>query len=316
VLDLNAVVTDLGKMLPRLIGEDIEYAFVPDPKLAPVKADPGQIEQVLMNLVVNSRDAMPSGGTITVRTQNALIDAVEAQRRAPMTAGEYVLLSVSDTGSGMSAETKAHIFEPFFTTKEVGKGTGLGLATVYGVVKQSGGFVWVESAPGEGSTFEIYLPKATGTTTRLEAEEKPAAIARGHETILVVEDEVDVRELACEFLRVTGYSVLQARNGVEALEMIRRHPGKIDLVLSDVVMPKMGGTELASRLRSLRSSAKLLLMSGYSEYASETGGQDLARPLMLPKPFSRSSLIEKVREALADAAVTTVAAEPAPVKGA
>ena len=316
VLDLNAVVTDLGKMLPRLIGEDIEYAFVPDPKLAPVKADPGQIEQVLMNLVVNSRDAMPSGGTITVRTQNALIDAVEAQRRAPMAPGEYVLLSVSDTGSGMSAETKAHIFEPFFTTKEVGKGTGLGLATVYGVVKQSGGFVWVESASGEGTTFEIYLPKATGTTTRLEAEEKPAAIARGHETILVVEDEVDVRELACEFLRVTGYSVLQARNGVEALEMIRRHSGKIDLVLSDVVMPKMGGTELASRLSSLRSSTKLLLMSGYSEYASETRGQDLARPLMLPKPFSRSSLVEKVREALADAAVITAAAEPAPVKGA
>ena len=313
VLDLNAVVTDLGKMLPRLIGEDIEYAFVPDPKLAPVKADPGQIEQVLMNLVVNSRDAMPSGGTITVRTKNALIDTMEAQRRAPMAPGEYVLLSVSDTGSGMNAETKAHIFEPFFTTKEVGKGTGLGLATVYGVVKQSGGFVWVESAPGEGSTFEIYLPCAAGNTARLEAEEKPTAIARGHETILVVEDEVDVRELACEFLRVTGYSVLQARNGVEALDIIRRHSSKIDLILSDVVMPKMGGTELASRLRSTRSNAKLLLMSGYSEYVAQTQGEDPAQTLMLPKPFSRSSLIEKVREALAGSSTpsTPVEAEPA-----
>jgi signal transduction histidine kinase/CheY-like chemotaxis protein len=313
VLDLNAVVTDLGKMLPRLIGEDIEYVFVPDPKLAPVKADPGQIEQVLMNLVVNSRDAMPGGGTITVRTRNAIIDTTEAQRRAPMAPGEYILLSVSDTGMGMSAETKAHIFEPFFTTKEVGRGTGLGLATVYGVVKQSGGFVWVESAPGEGATFEIYLPKAVGSASKHEADEKPAAIAPGHETILVVEDEVDVRELACEFLRVTGYSVLQARNGVEALEMIRRHHGNIDLVLSDVVMPKMGGTELASRLRSMRSNAKVLLMSGYSEYAAETRGQSLIHPLMLSKPFSRSSLVEKVREALADSAV---AAEPAPVKGA
>ncbi|HEX4380726.1 MAG TPA: ATP-binding protein, partial [Candidatus Acidoferrum sp.] len=252
VLDLNSIVTDLGKMLPRLIGEDIEYVFVPDAKLAPVKADPGQIEQVLMNLVVNARDAMPNGGTITVRTRNVVIDTTEAQQRAPMLPGDYVLLSVSDTGTGMSAEIKAHIFEPFFTTKEVGKGTGLGLATVYGVVKQSGGFVWVESAPSEGATFEIYLPKASERAARHDVVEKPAQIAQGHETILVVEDENDVRELACEFLAMTGYSVLRARHGVEAIDLLRRHPGRIDLVLSDVVMPKMGGSELAAHLPAVR----------------------------------------------------------------
>jgi signal transduction histidine kinase len=313
VLDLSEVVTDLGKMLPRLIGEDIEYVFLPDPKLASVKADPGQIEQVLMNLVVNSRDAMPNGGTITVRTSNIRIDEDEAQQRVPMLPGEYVLLSVSDTGMGMSAEIKAHIFEPFFTTKEVGKGTGLGLATVYGVVKQSGGFVWVESAVGEGATFEIYLPKVSERNVPRDPEDKPAEIARGHETILVVEDEHDVRELACEFLTMTGYSVLRARNGVEAIELLRRHPGGIDLVLSDVVMPKMGGSELAARLPVVRPGTKILLMSGYSEYAVESQNQDQPRNLMLSKPFSRSSLIEKIREAIA-APVVPAQTEPAPVK--
>ena len=314
VLDLNAIVTDLGKMLPRLIGEDIEYVFVPDPKLAPVKADPGQIEQVLMNLVVNSRDAMPNGGTISVRTRNVVIDKAEAQKRAPMLPGEYVLLSVSDTGIGMSAETKAHIFEPFFTTKEVGKGTGLGLATVYGVVKQSGGFVWVDSTLGEGTTFEIYLPKALERASRHDSDDNPAEIKPGHETILVVEDENDVRELACEFLTMTGYSVLRARHGVEAIDLLRRHPGQIDLVLSDVVMPKMGGSELAARLPSVRPGTKILLMSGYSEYAVESQSQqDRPRHLMLSKPFSRSSLVEKIREALAASPVPPEK-ESAPVK--
>ena len=313
VLDLNTIVTDLGKMLPRLIGEDIEYVFVPEPRLAPVKADPGQIEQVLMNLVVNSRDAMPNGGTITVRTRNVVIGTAEAQQRAPMLPGEYVLLSVSDTGTGMSAETKAHIFEPFFTTKEVGKGTGLGLATVYGVVKQSGGFVWVESAIGEGATFEIYLPKVLERASRHDAEDKPTEIARGYETILVVEDENDVRDLACEFLTMTGYSVLRARNGVEAIDLLRRHPDKVDLVLSDVVMPKMGGSELAVRLPSVRPGTKILLMSGYSEYAVESQNHDRPQHPMLSKPFSRSSLIAKIREALA-APTLAPQTEPAPVK--
>ncbi|HEY2823742.1 MAG TPA: ATP-binding protein [Candidatus Acidoferrum sp.] len=314
VLDLNAIVTDLGKMLPRLIGEDIEYVFVPDSKLASVKADPGQIEQVLMNMVVNSRDAMPNGGTITVRTRNIVIDEAEAQQRAPMLPGEYVLLSVSDTGMGMSAETKVHIFEPFFTTKEVGKGTGLGLATVYGVVKQSGGFVWVKSSLGQGATFEIYLPRVSDRAARHDGEYKPAEIMPGHETILVVEDENDVRDLACEFLTMTGYSVLRARNGIEALDMLRRHPNRIDLVLSDVVMPKMGGSELAACLPSVRPGTKILLMSGYSEYAVESQNRDRPQHLVLSKPFSRSSLIEKIREALA-AAAAPAQTEPAPVKG-
>ena len=299
VLDLNAVVADMGKMLPRLIGEDIEYAFHPESSLAPIKADSGQIEQVIMNLVVNSRDAMPDGGTISVRTQNVLMDDAEARKRPPMTPGPYVLLSVADTGQGMSEETKAHIFEPFFTTKEVGKGTGLGLATVYGVVKQSGGFIWVDSLPGQGATFEIYLPQALEAVAKPEADVKSPAIPGGSETILVVEDEPDVRELACEFLTVSGYSVLEARNGLEALEVLSRHSGPIHLVLSDMVMPKMGGAELTARLRTLRPDAKVLLMSGYSEYSTGPQGPVPSQTLILQKPFSLRTLVEKVRDVLA-----------------
>jgi signal transduction histidine kinase/CheY-like chemotaxis protein len=299
VLDLNAVVADMGKMLPRLIGEDIEYAFHPESSLAPIKADSGQIEQVIMNLVVNSRDAMPDGGTISVRTQNVLMDDAEARKRPPMTPGPYVLLSVADTGHGMSEETRAHIFEPFFTTKEVGKGTGLGLATVYGVVKQSGGFIWVDSLPGEGATFEIYLPQASEAVAKPEADVKSPAIPGGSETILVVEDEPDVRELACEFLTVSGYSVLEARNGLDALEVLSRHSGTIHLVLSDMVMPKMGGTELIARLRTLRPNTKVLLMSGYSEYSGGPQGPVPSQTLILQKPFSLRALVEKVRDVLA-----------------
>jgi two-component system cell cycle sensor histidine kinase/response regulator CckA len=289
----------MGKMLPRLIGEDIEYAFHPESSLAPIKADSGQIEQVIMNLVVNSRDAMPDGGTISVRTQNVLMDDAEARKRPPMTPGPYVLLSVADTGHGMSEETRAHIFEPFFTTKEVGKGTGLGLATVYGVVKQSGGFIWVDSLPGEGATFEIYLPQASEAVAKPEADVKSPAIPGGSETILVVEDEPDVRELACEFLTVSGYSVLEARNGLDALEVLSRHSGTIHLVLSDMVMPKMGGTELIARLRTLRPNTKVLLMSGYSEYSGGPQGPVPSQTLILQKPFSLRALVEKVRDVLA-----------------
>ena len=303
VLDLNAVLSDMAKMLPRLIGEDIEYAFLPEAKLAPVKADPGQIEQVIMNLVVNSRDAMPHGGTITVRTRNVFMDEAEASQHSPMTAGHYVLLSVSDTGEGMSPETKAHIFEPFFTTKEVGKGTGLGLATVYGVVKQSGGFVWVDSAPGKGATFEIYLPQVAEPAEKLEAEPKPAAVPRGSETILVVEDETDVRDLACEFLQVSGYSVLEASNGFEAIELLARYSGKVHLVLSDVIMPRMGGTELAEQLKIARPATKILLMTGYSEYCNGPKQPAFSQMLILQKPFSRASLVEKIREVLSGDAV-------------
>jgi signal transduction histidine kinase len=313
VLDLNEVVAEMGKMLPRLIGEHIEYVFYPGSNLSNVTADPGQIEQVIMNLVVNARDAMPDGGKITVRTENVSVSEAEAREKAPMTAGAYVLLSVSDAGQGMDAETKARIFEPFFTTKEVGKGTGLGLATVYGVVKQSGGYIYVDSAPGKGAKFEIFLPPAAGPASKSDSGIRRAAIVGGTETILVVEDEAAVRDLACEFLRIGGYTVLEAQNGVQALEVCARHNGPVHLVLSDMIMPKMGGAELANQLRTLRPETKVMFMSGYSDYSSRSEnaghannpgyssapqGQASTQALMLQKPFSRSSLVEKVREAL------------------
>jgi two-component system cell cycle sensor histidine kinase/response regulator CckA len=308
VLDLNAVVADLGKMLPRLIGEHIEYAFLPEPKLSPVKADPGQIEQVILNLVVNSRDAMPDGGRITVRTSNVEMDAREAARRPPMPAGRYILLSVSDTGHGMDEGTKTHIFEPFFTTKEVGKGTGLGLATVYGVVKQSGGFIWVDSALGKGTSFEIYLPQVAEPVRPSDGEAKPAAIPRGTETILVVEDESGVRELTREFLKVSGYAVLEAKDGIQALEVAAQHPGAVHLALIDVVMPRMGGAELAERIRTARPDTRILFMSGYSEYAS-IGAASLRSPTpILQKPFSISSLVGKIREVLSEKPVAQASA--------
>jgi signal transduction histidine kinase/CheY-like chemotaxis protein len=299
VLDLNAIIADMGKMLPRLIGEHIEYVFVPDPKLAAVKADPGQIEQVLMNLAVNARDAMPSGGTLTVRTENIVMSEGEAANRPPMTPGNYVRLSVSDTGHGMDEKTKAHIFEPFFTTKEVGKGTGLGLATVYGVVKQSGGFIWVESAPERGATFEIYMPIASGAVMRVEAEAKPAAAAGGHETVLVVEDEPDVRELACRFLRVKGYSVLEAKDGADAMEVAAAHKGNIHAVVTDMVMPRVGGADLIRALKSTRPEIFVIFMTGYSEYLKGDLTDVFPGSLILQKPFSPASLVGIVREALA-----------------
>jgi signal transduction histidine kinase/CheY-like chemotaxis protein len=299
VLDLNAIIADMGKMLPRLIGEHIEYVFVPDPKLATVKADPGQIEQVLMNLAVNARDAMPNGGTLTVRTENIAMSEAEAAKRPPMAVGNYVRLSVTDSGHGMDDKTKAHIFEPFFTTKEVGKGTGLGLATVYGVVKQSGGFIWVESAPTKGATFEIYLPLAAGPVMRVDAEAKPSAAAEGHETVLVVEDEPDVRELACRFLRVKGYGVLEAKDGVEAIEVAVAHKAAIHAVVTDMVMPRMGGADLIRALKHVRPEILVIFMTGYSEYLKGDLCDVFPGSLILQKPFSPASLVGTVREALA-----------------
>ena len=298
ILGLNAVIADMAKMLPRLIGEHIEYVFQPAPDLANIKADPGQIEQVLLNLVVNARDAMPGGGTLTVRTQNVAMTDVEARKRPPMAPGRYVLLSVSDTGHGMSAEIKSHIFEPFFTTKETGKGTGLGLATVYGVVKQSGGYIWVESAPGKGATFEIYLPQAVETVADLEAEAKSAPIPRGTETVLVVEDEAGVRELACEFLKLSGYTVLEAPNGAEALVVAKRHTGPIHVLVSDMIMPKMGGIELVEKMKTVRPLAKVVLMSGYSEYSAGNPTHSQSQPVLVQKPFTQGSLVAAIREAL------------------
>ncbi len=298
VLDLNSIISEIGRMLPRLIGEHIEYAFRPGPDLGRVKADPGQVEQVIMNLAVNSRDAMPDGGALIVSTRNVIVSEAEAATRPPMTAGRYVLLSVADTGHGMDDATKTHIFEPFFTTKEVGKGTGLGLATVYGVVKQSGGFVWVESSPGHGAAFDIYLPQVLEEAAKSDAEGQPAAIPRGTETILVAEDEDSVRELTCEFLKSSGYSVLEASNGLEALEVIARHDGRIHLVLSDMVMPKMGGAVLAERLKTVLPEVKVVLVSGYAEYSGASWSAGFKPVAVLQKPFSRAALVEKVREAL------------------
>jgi signal transduction histidine kinase/CheY-like chemotaxis protein len=300
VLDLNAVVADLGKMLPRLIGEHIEYQFQPGAELAPVKADPGQIEQVILNLAVNARDAMPSGGKLSVQTSNVVMTEADVNRRAPMTPGPYVLLSVNDTGHGMDEQVKAHIFEPFFTTKEIGKGTGLGLATVYGIVKQSGGFIWVQSSPGNGATFEIYLPQAVNEAAEAESEAKSSSFPRGNETVLVVEDEDAVRELTCEFLKRSGYTVLEARDGIDALEVAGRYSGTIHLMLSDMVMPRMGGAELAEKLKAIRPKIKFAFMSGYSEYSSYGANQVSPGVSVLQKPFTMASLIERVRESLAE----------------
>ena len=248
VLNLNRVVADLEKMLRRLIGEHIELDIVAGPDLGVVKADPGQINQIIMNLAVNARDAMPKGGQLIMTTDNIEFTASHTCRFEDLPPGRYVRLTVTDTGGGMDGETLDHIFEPFFTTKEVGKGTGLGLPMVYGIVKQNGGCVDVESRPGQGATFTIFLP-------RIEAAVKPpgdrmnlAAKLEGSETILVVEDEDALRTLLCRFFRLYGYNVLEARHGGEALLTCERHPGPIHLMITDVVMPQMSGKELADRL--------------------------------------------------------------------
>jgi len=297
VIDLNTTISEMNKMIPRLIGEHIEFAFTPEPKLASVFADPGQIEQVFLNLAVNARDAMPDGGRLTVHTANVAIDASAAALHPPMVPGDYVLLSVSDTGLGMDPETKARIFEPFFTTKEVGKGTGLGLATVYGIVKQSGGFIWVESEKGHGTSFEIYLP-ASSRTAELGEAAKSRPVPRGTETILLVEDETAVRELASEFLKTGGYTILEARDGSEALTIASTYPGQIHLLLTDMVMPHINGTQLAAKLALSRPDVRVIYMTGYAEFAGNNDERMSAEASMMQKPFSRLTLLERVREAL------------------
>src|SRR5271169_2272506 len=296
VLDLNALISDVGKMLPMLIGEEIEYAFRPGESLARVKADPSQIEQVLVNLAVNARDAMPKGGKLTISTQNVLLDATYARSHPPTVAGRYVLLTVVDTGCGMDELTRAKVFEPFFTTKDVGKGTGLGLATVYGIVKQSGGYIWVDSAQGQGTRFEIFLPQST-SAPQLPSEDEPAAkYSRGVGTVLLAEDEEAVRELACEFLRSSGYQVIAGKDGLDALERAEQETGAIDVLVTDVVMPRMRGTELAQRLKRAHPRIKIVYMSGYLEHNSDEGF--VADSAHLQKPFSRDSLLKKMRDAL------------------
>ena len=300
VMDLNSTITEMGKMLPRLIGEDIELAILTKPNLGHVKADAGQMEQVILNLTVNARDAMPDGGKLLIETSNVELDEGYARTHPPIAAGRYVMLAVTDNGIGMNAATQVHIFEPFFTTKEKGKGTGLGLATVYGVVKQSGGFVWVYSELGKGTTFKIYLPRvdecAEGDLEKKRSEELP----RGSGTILLAEDEKEVREVAREFLDMAGYSVIEAKDGAQAIELAAKHAGKIDLLVTDMVMPGIGGRELATRLLALRPELKVIYMSGYTEYANFKNAEFELHNVMLQKPFTRALLAASVQKILKD----------------
>ncbi len=300
VLDLNVLVMEMDKLLERLIREDVEFVFLPGAALGNVKADPGQIEQVLLNLTVNACDAMPKGGKLTIETSNLTVDGEYAQTRPGLQQGPFVLLSATDTGHGMDAKTKARIFEPFFTTKEVGKGTGLGLAMVYGIVKQSGGFIWVESSPGKGSRFEVYLPKVSEKGDVVAPERVPLSPVPGAPTIMVVEDDVAVRELAIKFLGTAGYHVLAAKDGVEALQIARGCGQSIGALLTDVVMPNMRGTELAARLGNLLPETKVIFMSGYLEHNDES--HELVEDgVFLEKPFTRESLLAKVNEAFRSA---------------
>jgi signal transduction histidine kinase/CheY-like chemotaxis protein len=299
VVDINVLIADMGKLLRRLVREDIELSLRLSDSPGLLKADPGQLEQALLNLTVNAGDAMPVGGQLIIETQNVVVDKEQAVTRPSLEPGNYVMVSVTDTGQGMDAATKARIFEPFFTTKEPGKGTGLGLAMVYGVVKQSGGFIGVESEPGKGTRFELYLPR---TEERTEDEFSETAresrASNGHRKIvLVVEDEKEVRELACEFLTAAGYSVLTAQDGKEALDTAERLGGSIQVLLTDIVMPKMRGSELGTRLKSLLPNLKVIYMTGYLEQSEDDQGF-LEGAFFLQKPFSRETVVRQVGQAL------------------
>jgi len=298
VLNLNAVILDIKKMLCRLIGENIEFCTLLDPAAGHIKADPGQIEQVIMNLVVNARDAMPNGGKLTVTTANTTLDKNHLKNFPDMGTGNYVMLAIADTGTGMSEEVKAHLFEPFFTTKPSGQGTGLGLATCFGIVKQNTGHINVHSELGSGTTFEIYFPQVQSALEPLRVRNLPTEVAGGNETVLLVEDEPVVRELAVDTLREKGYIVVAAVNGEEGLRLARQHDGKIDLVLTDVVMPVMGGKEMADALRTSHPDTKVLFTSGYTEDALGHHGVLLPGIRFLPKPYLTATLTRKVREVL------------------
>lgn len=301
VISLNAIVLEIESMLRRVIGDSVELKIRLKPELGLTKCDPNQMEQVIMNLIVNARDAMPKGGNITVETDNVELDEAYARRHTGARPGAYVMLSVSDTGSGMDHETKAHLFEPFFTTKDKGKGTGLGLSTVYGIVKQSRGNIWVYSELGKGSTFKIYLPRveSSGEVARpSEPENRLTDVAPAQETVLLVEDEEEVRSLARTMLETAGYTVLEAGNGQEALKVSSQYGGHIHLLLTDVIMPKMSGPELSTRLLELRSDIKVLYMSGYTGDAiASLGVLDAGCPF-IQKPFTAHGLTGKVLEVL------------------
>jgi len=299
VMDLNAVVTENLKMLTRLIGEDIDLVMVPGGDIGAVKADPGQIEQVVMNLAVNARDAMPQGGKLTIETANVKLDATYARFHSEVRPGDYIMLAISDTGMGMDAETQSHIFEPFYTTKGL-KGTGLGLSTVYGIVKQSEGYIWVYSETGKGTTFKIYLPRV-GATVDTEAAQTAAPSqqpGQGRETILLVEDEENLRQLTRQSLENQGYRVIDAADGAAAIRLSQAHKGPIHLLLTDVIMPGMNGRELANQVSPSRPEMKVLYMSGYAENHIGHNGTLDQGIILLQKPFTLPALKAKVREVL------------------
>ena len=300
ILDLNGVVTENLKLLTRVIGEDIDLVMVPAAGLGTLRADAGQIEQVIMNLAVNARDAMPSGGKLTIETSNVLLDEESARLHPSLRPGNYVMLAISDTGAGMDSETQSHIFEPFFTTKGT-KGTGLGLSTVYGIVKQSGGSVWVYSEPGKGTTFKIYFPRVAETvesSAQLAPLAESASPEPGTETILLVEDEANLRYLARQFLEKQGYRVIEAADGAVAMQIAVAHEAVIHLLLTDVIMPGMNGRELAQRISEIRPNVKVLYMSGYTENVIGRNGTLDAGVRLLQKPFTLRDLKSKVREVL------------------
>ena len=298
VLDLNTVVSNMNKLLQRLIGEDVELVTQPATDLGRIKADPNQIEQVIMNLAVNSRDAMPHGGTLTIETSNALLDKEFAARHLGLQPGAYVVLTVTDTGCGMDQDTQSHLFEPFFTTKEQGKGTGLGLSTTYGIVKQSAGYIWVESEVGRGSSFRICLPRIDEAADWPSLLAEPRSAPHGSETILLVEDEEAVRHLLRDILRRFGYTVLEAENGPVAIEFCRAHDGPIHLVVTDMVMPQMSGWEVADAVSALRPKARIIYMSGYIEHVVVEQHMLESGVAFLGKPFTPETLGRKVREVL------------------
>ena len=298
VMDLNDAVAGMIKMFSRVIGENIEMAFLPGGKLGHVRADPGQIEQVLLNLVVNARDAMPDGGRLTIETSNVELDSAYAAVHTSVAPGQYVMLTVTDTGCGMDSETQARIFEPFFTTKGPGKGTGLGLATVYGVVKQSGGYIYVYSELGRGTTFKIYLPQVWAEVERLSPDTQKKRSSRGTETILFVEDEQSVRELVRDYLVGAGYCMLEASDGTQALKVAAAHPGPIHILITDVVMPHLSGPELASKLTAERPNLKVLFISGYTDDTVFRHGVLEGGVAFLQKPFNLKALSQKIHEVL------------------
>ncbi len=298
VLDIKRIIEDMNKMLHRLISENIELHTILEPNLCHIKADPSQIEQVVLNLVINARDAMPMGGKITIEAKNIVFKQSFYWEDLEIRSGKYLMLSISDTGTGMDAETKKRIFEPFFTTKKEGKGTGLGLATVYGIVKQSGGFVNVYSEKGIGSTFKLYFPCVKEPAEPVKSKTVSSESLTGTETILVAEDEDNLRNLVCEILRSHGYNVLEAANGGSALLKCEKYKKPIHLILSDVVMPEMSGAELVERLLPIHPEMKVMYMSGYTDDAVIRHGILEEKVQFLQKPFSPNSLLEKVRSIL------------------